>query len=242
MLAAYISDIHGNLEALTSVLKDIAAQKADKVVCLGDVVGYGVNPNECLRLVDTECVARILGNHDEAAATGLIPNGWNPYAKKAMAQTIASLDDESRAILQSRFHKHAVMDEVLLVHGSPNDPTHEYVLPEASFSSGYMTYVLHKIPHTFCVNGHTHIPGLFDAAGYSFCKYYPEPRGQRGKTILNVGSVGQPRDKNPESCYLLMDDNSFQWRRVKYDVDAVVRKMVAAGAEHYLADRLRSGR
>lgn len=235
---AVISDIHGNLEALISVIKDIKVSGASSIVCLGDVVGYGPNPNECAALVEAECSIKILGNHDDAAVGKDIPANWNSVARAAMRWTMDAITPETRLLIDG--YKQAMLaDDVLLVHGSPTDPTHEYVL--AGEWEDMKDEMLGNIPKQVCLCGHSHMPGLFDKDGYEFCKYFDQDLSSRGKVILNVGSVGQPRDRNPDACYLLIGDGKFRWRRVAYDVKATAKKIVTAGLPEICATRLFTG-
>jgi diadenosine tetraphosphatase ApaH/serine/threonine PP2A family protein phosphatase len=238
-LTAFISDIHGNIDALEAVIADIKTTGATRIVCQGDVVGYGARPNECVALVEAECSLKILGNHDQAAVSGMTPSGWNPVATSAMKWTQRVLSAATRTAIKN-YKKQDVMDEVLVVHGSPDDPTNEYVM--ARNWHYQRSTLLPLIPHQICVCGHSHTPGIFEDVGCGPAKYVPLDRSKYGVMILNVGSVGQPRDGDPRACYMLIDDKAFTWRRVTYDVDAAAKKIDHEGLDPFLSERLKVGR
>lgn len=252
MRRALISDIHGNLEALEAVLADIRAQNVDEIYCLGDVIGYGPNPCECLDLVMRHAKICILGNHDQAALFD--PEGFNPVALQAIYWTRDQLDQGPGTpaqinarwdFLGERPRKHTDGD-FLFVHASPRDPTNEYVFPEYVFDQRKMEALFSKVDR-YCFNGHTHLPGVFTTG----CEFVPPeecghryPLG-REKLIVNVGSVGQPRDENPRSCYTIVDHHemAIYFRRVEYDIETTANKIYAEEElANMLGDRLRHGR
>ncbi|MBI4600964.1 MAG: metallophosphoesterase family protein, partial [Planctomycetes bacterium] len=245
--AAFISDIHANLEALTAVLEDIRRHGYEETYCLGDVVGYGPDPVECTDLVRRHCVLTILGNHDEALVKGAW--GFNQVARNAMEWTRKRLRPSifrpgSRARwqflaslpLRHEWHGH------LLVHGSPREPTSEYILPrDADWSPPGMFQELFSCFESVCLVGHTHMAGVFEE-GPRFI-----PQAQLGETfrkgekkiIVNVGAVGQPRDHDWRACYLSIEEGLFRFHRVEYPVEATQRKIRAvADLDNRLADRL----
>ena len=197
MKVALISDIHGNLEALHAVLEDIRQQGIRDIWCLGDVVGYGPNPCECLDRVMKHCALTILGNHDQAALFD--PEGFNPVALAAVYWTRDQLDavgarDQINARWDflgelPRTHK---VDEYLFVHGSPRDPTNEYVFPEDVYNLRKMEGLFSRFEGQ-CFQGHTHIPGVFPESGDfrapDECDYEVVLTGD--KAMFNVGSVGR---------------------------------------------------
>lgn len=249
---ALISDIHGNLDALQAVLADIQTQNVDHIICLGDIIGYGPNPCECLDLVMSRCRVTILGNHDQAALFD--PEGFNPVALKAIYWTRDRLDAGPGTPGQvnkrwdflgelPRSHRDG---EFLFVHGSPRDPTNEYVFPEYVYDERKMQLLFSRFEQ-YCFQGHTHLPGVF-TTGCEFltpddCNHrYPLGSEQ---IMVNVGSVGQPRDENPRSCYVVIDTDKrdVEFRRVEYDIEAVVAKISAeADLDNMLGERLRHGR
>lgn len=251
MRRAIISDIHGNLEALLGVLADIATRQVDEIVCLGDVIGYGPNPCECLELVMKRASFCILGNHDQAALFD--PEGFNPTALKAIYWTRDQLDANGRAADANRrwdfiseMPKQKLDGPVLFAHGSPRDPTNEYVFPESVFDIAKMKANFERFSQ-YCFVGHTHMPGVFTEE-LEFIKPIDcdhQFKLARERLLINVGSVGQPRDENPRSCYVIHDDRESQitFHRVEYDVEKTIKKIYAVRElENSLGDRLRVGR
>ncbi|MFO0867909.1 MAG: metallophosphoesterase family protein [Pirellulales bacterium] len=249
MKRAIISDIHGNLEALQAVLADIASQGISHIVCLGDIVGYGPNPRECLDLAMgfQTCV---LGNHDEAACFN--PEGFSSGAERAIFWTRAQLEQDSgdpdQVARRWRFlmsRPTIVRDgHCLFVHGSVRNPLNEYVFPEDIYNARKLERLFALIDR-YCFQGHSHVPGVFTAAG-KFAS--PQEIGYRlhlgtEKLMINVGSVGQPRDGDPRSSYAVLDDERVEFRRVAYPVDTTAQKIYAIPElDDFLGDRLREGR
>jgi len=251
---AIISDVHSNLEALQAVLGDIQKHRVEEVYCLGDVVGYGPNPRECLDLV-MSCKMVLLGNHDQGALFD--PDGFNPPAERAIFWTRSQLEkgaaDEASQerrldFLLDRPRSHRE-ERVLFVHGSARNPLNEYVFPEDVYNQRKMERIFALVDHC-CFQGHTHVPGVFveQAADQLYVFQSPEELNyvytvNGRKTLCNVGSVGQPRDNDPRACYVLFDGETIRFRRVQYDVDATVKKIYAIpDLENFLGDRLRDGR
>jgi predicted phosphodiesterase len=249
-MKAIISDVHSNYEALQAVLKDIEGQDVEGVYCLGDVIGYGPNPRECLDLVMKRCPVTVLGNHDQAVLFD--PDNFNPTAERATYWTRSRLEaplpsrraaDERWEFLGERPLKHREGD-VLYVHGSPRNPLNEYIFPEDIYKSGKMEALFRLVERT-CFHGHTHVAGIFTES-LDFLSpedvdgVYPLAGG---KVLCNVGSVGQPRDGDWRACYVLFDGETIRYRRVEYDVDATVRKIRAIEElDDFLGERLRQGR
>ena len=245
---AIISDVHGNLEALTAVLDDITAQGISEIYCLGDVVGYGPNPRECIDLVMrmTSC---ILGNHDQAALFD--PEGFSSGAERAIFWTRSELESEGQTAqnlarwsflceLPRQIHE----ENVVYVHGSARNPLMEYVFPEDVHNPGKLQRIF-GVMQRHCFQGHTHVPGVFTAEGRFF---RPSDVGfsfqlNEQKTMVNVGSVGQPRDGNPQASYVVLDANQVSFRRVPYPLEETIAKIYAiADLDNFLGDRLREGR
>lgn len=252
MRQALISDIHSNLEALTTVLADIGKQKVDRIVCLGDIVGYGPNPCECLDLIIDKSDLTILGNHDQAALFD--PDGFNPVALKAIYWTRDVLDRApGRASVVNRrwdflseLPKKRQEGDILFVHGSPRDPTNEYVFPERIYDQNCMRILFDQVKH-LSFQGHTHMPGVFTTEGEFVSPESCDYRYEYGdeKLMVNVGSVGQPRDEDPRACYVILDDKkqSIEFRRLEYDLETTIRKIYAIDdLDDMLGDRLRGGR
>jgi predicted phosphodiesterase len=212
---ALISDIHGNLEALQVVLDDIKAQSIDEVYCLGDIIGYGPNPRECIDLVMDTCKVTILGNHDQGALFD--PDGFNIGAERAIFWTREQLENpndrgnEKRWDFLSGLVRHHRQDQFLFVHGSPRNPLSEYIFPEDIYNHRKMER-LFQLVEKYCFQGHTHVPGVFTE---SFQFFAPEEIDNEytlgeGKLMVNVGSVGQPRDGDPRACYVILDEATPQ--------------------------------
>ncbi|GIW97330.1 MAG: phosphoesterase [Pirellulaceae bacterium] len=252
MRQALISDIHSNLEALTAVMADIKTQAIERIVCLGDIVGYGPNPAECIDLVMNHCALTILGNHDQAALFD--PEGFNPVALKAIYWTRDQLDRgpgpaaaiNARWDFISELPRQKKEGSILYVHGSPRDPTNEYVFPETIYDQARMQALFNRVEQ-YCFQGHTHMPGIFTTDGEFItpedCDYVFPLSGE--KIMVNVGSVGQPRDEDPRSCYVIVDlkKEILEFRRVEYDVDTTAQKIYETeDLDNMLGDRLRSGR
>jgi predicted phosphodiesterase len=208
---ALISDIHGNLEALEVVLDDIKAQGISEIYCLGDIIGYGPNPCECIDRVMDHCSITLLGNHDQGAMFD--PDGFNVGAERAIFWTREQLESPSDRKNDRRWeflgelprsHRNGPF---LFVHGSPRNPLSEYIFPEDIYNHRKMER-LFQLVERYCFQGHTHVPGVF-TEGFQF--YAPEEIDNEytlgeGKVMINVGSVGQPRDGDNRSCYVILDD------------------------------------
>src|SRR4051812_5260972 len=209
---ALISDIHGNLEALEVVLDDIKSQDIAEIYCLGDIIGYGPNPRECIDRVMENCRVTLLGNHDQGAMFD--PDGFNIGAERAIFWTREQLESSSdRENNERRWEFLGELPRVhrdepfLFVHGSPRNPLSEYIFPEDIYNHRKMER-LFQLVDRYCFQGHTHVPGVF-TEGFQF--YAPEEIDNEytlgdGKLMINVGSVGQPRDGDPRACYVILDD------------------------------------
>jgi diadenosine tetraphosphatase ApaH/serine/threonine PP2A family protein phosphatase len=244
MRIAIISDIHGNLEALEAVLADIEAQHIDENLCLGDIVGYGVSPNECLELVKAKCPLVLLGNHDAAAVGLLSTHHFNIHAKIAIEWTTENLSKAGKAYLQA-LPLRKVQHGSTFVHATPYEPNMWYYI--TSLEEAAFNFQFYETP--VCYVGHTHIPIIIvldkerelyvhQDARVSFADK-PEAR-----LLINVGSVGQPRDRNANACYGVLDTEKqeFEHRRVSYDVAKTQGRMRKAKMPEFLIMRLQDGR
>ena len=249
MKRALISDIHGNQEALRAVLDDINQLEIKEIYCLGDVVGYGPNPRECIDLC-LDLPVSILGNHDQAAIFD--PDGFNPVALRAIYWTREELEERRgnstennrRWDFLGEMPRSKIEGKLLFVHGSPRDPTNEYVFPEDVYNQRKMDSLFDRLEH-FCFQGHTHIPGIFsqnrDFVSPDECD--DEYTLSDDKIMVNVGSVGQPRDGDARSCYVILTDDQLTFRRVEYDVETTITKIYNnPELDNMLGDRLREGR
>ncbi len=246
MRTALISDIHANLEALHSVLDDIASQAVDRVVCLGDIVGYGPNPRECIDIV-RDLDLCILGNHDQGALYD--PEGFSGTAERAIFWTRSQLEDQSDAANPDRWRFLAELprvireDKVLFVHGSARAPLSEYVFPEDVFNPKKMD-ALFSLVQSQCFQGHTHVPGIFTKNHHFVCPSDIEGKFVVGgqSLIINVGSVGQPRDQDPRCCYVIWDQETIEFRRVEYAMNETAEKIrEIPELDDFLGDRLVKG-
>ncbi len=243
MRYAILSDIHANLDALETVLQDLSEQGVDRVVCLGDFVGYGPEPNECVERLRPLLHLALVGNHDLAAIGQLSPERFNLFARVAIEWTRQRLTSQTQVYLAS-LPPRAEKGGVLFVHGSPRDPVEEYILDPRTADGNFRSETF-----TVCFFGHTHVPMwfLFDGARTSVRWLPPNTpaRLEEGmRHLVNVGSVGQPRDGDPRAAYLVYDADArtVELRRLAYPVEAVQRKMQAAELPRPLWLRLVEGR
>lgn len=254
MKTALVSDIHSNLEALLAVLADIESQDVSRTFCLGDIINYGPEPAACLRLV-RRLDLTLLGNHEEAMLNR--PFGFNPTAAEAAAWTRAALrpnflSDGSKWAnweFMSDLPVRHDEDGVLFVHASPRSPTSEYLLPsDAELVLGSPSQKLtecFELTERICFVGHTHLPGVFrESGGFATpADLGGELRVPDGeKIIVNIGSVGQPRDHDPRACYVTFDGEVIRFRRVVYDAETTYAKVKAArGLPEWCGRRLLEG-
>lgn len=249
-MRAIISDIHGNLEALEAVLMDIRGQGISEIYCLGDIVGYGPNPCQCIDHVMKNCAVTILGNHDQAALFD--PEGFNAGAERAIFWTRAQLEAGDAAGNEARWEFLGELPrmkrdgEFLFVHGSARNPLNEYVFPEDVYNQRKMERIFGLVDN-YCFQGHTHIPGVF-SEDYNFLS--PDEVDFKvalgdSKVLVNVGSVGQPRDGNNKASYIILDpeEKTVSFRRVEYDFEKTAAKIYPIPElDNFLGDRLRDGR
>jgi len=236
-----ISDIHANLTALEAVLS--AAGEIDAAWCLGDLVGYGPDPNECVAKVQQlPNVVCILGNHDAAALQQIDDDTFNPEARTAIIWTRDTLTENTIRFLSDLPEKVA-QDSITLAHGSPRHPVWEYLLDIRTATTNFSHF---NTP--FCFVGHTHLPVIYQYPEEAqFARLIiPEPEKTielTPRAILNPGSVGQPRDRDPRAAYAIYNPNSktINYHRISYDIPAVQARMTAAGLPARHIQRLTSG-
>ncbi|HEX2194917.1 MAG TPA: metallophosphoesterase family protein [Candidatus Limnocylindria bacterium] len=240
MRLAVLSDIHSNLAALEAVRNDLP--RVDEIWVLGDIVGYGPQPNEVIVALQQMGARSVLGNHD-AAAIGTIDSGWfNPDAARAIRWTSERIDDNSRAYMAT-LPEVRTEGELTAVHGSPRDPMWEYVTGASVAAANFGAFST-----DLCLHGHTHVPIVFradDGKVAAVASTPDEPVSVRaGRSLVNPGSVGQPRDGNPAASYLVMDTDAdvVEFRRISYDVAATQKAMRDAGLPPRLVERLSYGR
>ncbi len=241
MRVAIISDIHGNLEALQTVLDHIKTQNVDEIICLGDVIGYGANPNECAETVRAVCKGTVAGNHDFAVTDKTDISYFNPFAKQAVLWTREQLKPENFHFI-ANLPLHIYEDERIYVHATPSNPAAwGYIMSNLEALKEF-SFFARKV----CFIGHSHYPVVIEYKDTrcqfirpSEVHFEPEKR-----YIINVGSVGQPRDGDPRAGYVVYDaaTKCVQYHRLDYDMAATQRKIREAGLPEVLAERLALGK
>ena len=275
-MLAIISDVHSNLEALTTVLADIEQRGVKEIVCLGDVVGYGPNPRECIDLVREKCRLCTMGNHDHAILYE--PTNFNAAAERASYWTRQILESEpdvakrnARWEFLAKLPVRAKESDILFVHASPRRPINEYIFPEDVFTNPQKVIAnFERLDARLCFVGHTHQPGVFLDDPY-FDPPHELPDSpffelDDERAIVNVGSVGQPRDRDPRAGYVLvhpLEDaeasdtgsrslvaqamrcgvDQIEFVRLEYDADATAKQILAQPMlDDMLGNRLYEGR
>jgi predicted phosphodiesterase len=240
MKYAIIADIHSNLEAFQVVLEDAKQQKVTHYACLGDVVGYGANPKECLDMVRGMGMPCVKGNHDEYCSADVELDGFNTHAAEAVNWTRQQLPAEDRQWLRDLKYLRLVAS-FTIVHATLDIPQKwGYVFDRLAAAASF-TYQNTSV----CFFGHTHVPVAFirdtQVRGGTYSKFKVEP-GR--KYFVNVGSVGQPRDNNPKAGYVVydMDEGTIELRRLDYDIPKAQQKILDAGLPPRLAERLALGK
>lgn len=245
---ALISDIHGNAEALERVLEDLRLHQTDTVVCLGDVVGYGPQPARCIELVYDHCDVCVLGNHDEALLVDHAEGRFNAHARESLRFTRKLVDDWHLTMLRLMPDR-ATRHDVAFSHGSFGRLRFDYLYNVEAADRSF-----HGFREEYGCVGHTHLPSVFTCEMCDRGKprdvrllaltgsvQTTLPRGRR--VIVNPGSVGQPRDRNPQASWGLLDtdERTFEVHRVDYDIERVGALMEEAGMPEFHSQRLRVG-
>lgn len=239
-----ISDIHGNLPALETVLSD--AGEFDAIWCLGDVVGYGPDPNDCVALLRRHELVCLAGNHDWAALNKLDLATFNADARMAATWTQRMLTYETQEFLRS-LPSFMVKGAFTLAHGSPRQPVWEYIL-DCQIANVNFDHFDTK----YCLIGHTHTPVIFEHEDSGACIPHAPQNGEPiplgltlgyPRLIINPGSVGQPRDSDPRAAYGMLDTDAMTWehRRVAYPIEETQSRMRQQGLPHRLVARLQYG-
>lgn len=238
---AVFSDIHGNLHALQAVLSAIGRMEIKTLVCLGDVVGYGAFPNECIDEMRRRDVPTLAGNHDHAAIGRTEVRFFNDIARRAVEWTAQRLTPENMQWLERRPYRYELPGGLLFIHASPINPEGwGYVLTFGDARSSFDAF-----DQRVCFIGHSHQPAVVEKDGEELT--CPEasaiPLREGCRYLINVGSVGQPRDRNPNACYVTVDlgRNEIEFHREAYDVQAAQQAIRAAGLPEELAERLGFG-
>ncbi|MFO1513663.1 MAG: metallophosphoesterase family protein [Verrucomicrobiota bacterium] len=240
MKFAIIADIHANLDAFQVVLEDCKKQQVTHYACLGDVVGYNANPKECLDIVRAMNMPCVKGNHDEYCSSEEHLEGFNPAAAEAVNWTRKQLTaDDTQWLRELKYTR--MVTNFTIVHATLDGPQRwGYVFDKLAAAASF-TYQNTSV----CFFGHTHVPVAFmkDSVvrGGTYSKFKLE---QGKKYFVNVGAVGQPRDNNPKSAYVIYDtlEATIELRRLDYDIAAAQKKILAAGLPERLAERLAYGR
>ncbi|MBW7888691.1 MAG: metallophosphoesterase family protein [Bacteroidetes bacterium] len=232
MKIAVISDIHANLEALTTALSYIDSLNIKKIICLGDLVGYGPNPNECVELLTERNIPAVMGNHDYAVNNFSGRKYFNSLALTAIRWTDAALTNENKSFLNALPFTMDLLGQTF-VHASPLQPEAFHYI----FSLNEAVKNFHAFSTPICFIGHTHSPGIF-------CEDLVTKTVSHGKKfIVNVGSIGQPRSGDARLCFGIFETETFQFEFVKlpYDAETTQKKISAAGLPKQLGDRLLAG-
>lgn len=259
MPTGVISDIHGNASALRAVLADVKKRGVDRIICLGDIVGYGPHPLECVDMVAEHCEWSLMGNHDFGVLYE--PTNFNPGAEAAAYWTRQTFDAEQNDAKRAKRYQFLgrlrvrVADPfadmrrpLLAVHGSPRRPINEYIFPDDVLNATDKLKQIFSQVDGLCIVGHTHVPGVFTSEP-DF--YPPDEIGPSNtykfidgeKAVINVGSVGQPRDHDPRASYIILHSDRVEFFRVEYDIDETARAIRAIPElSDWLADRLYEGR
>ncbi len=240
MLEAIITDVHGNLAALEAVFEDIDHRNVDRTVCLGDVVGYGPRPTECMRIVMDRCDFTLLGNHEDALLRS--PTGFNPVATAAIEWTQDHVRDREMLKYIQGLKSAKLEQDRLYVHGSVKDSLLDYVRESESYLS--FRRLVEEIKDNFtlfdiCFTGHNHRAFMGTGEGIIF----PHAGAHRfhvkdAKLYVCVGSVGQPRDEDWRAAYVTYDGETVEYHRLQYDVERTASEIRDSGLHDFLAERL----
>jgi predicted phosphodiesterase len=232
MKYAIISDIHSNLEALTKALEIIDHRSVDEIICLGDIVGYGANPNECIALISQRCSAVIKGNHDEALLNQSITMHFTEDARSAIVWTRKQISEEYISYLRT-LTLSIRKENLLFVHATPCYPEQWKYILEANTAVN----ALQCFSESLCFIGHTHAPAIFSTVG----QVRSVTKGER--YLVNVGSVGQPRDRIPDLSFGIFDTETWSYENIRsqYDVKTAVHKILNSDLPPRLGYRLLMG-
>ena len=250
-MKAVVSDIHANLEAFKVVMADIKSHGVTNIISLGDFIGYGPNPKECIDMAAGFQIT-LKGNHEEALLEEFQSAAFNLRARQSIDWTreqlsMLSADREANAGRWDflggleTVHKD---DRIMYVHGTPRNPTNEYLYPRDVYRPGKMIAIFAHVDH-LCFVGHSHVPGVWteDMVFRSPDEVEFEHRVEGKKTIVNVGSVGQPRDGDPRACYVLFEGMTVRFRKLPYPVEKTVQRIHGIPAiDPSLGERLKKGR
>lgn len=239
MKTAIISDVHANLEALTSVLSEIDRLSLDRIICLGDVVGYGASPNECADLIRQRCEVTLMGNHDAAVTGAMDVAYYYQGARDVIEWTRNQLSDRNYDWLYSLPYSWADND-LGFYHAAPIMPSGFFYVVQEAEAQPHMDLNAKLKRINFI--GHAHLTLIFALTNGQVMEIEPQDikPDNDGRYIINVGSVGQPRDRDPRACFAIWDsdNNSLEYRRVAYDIEKAASRILDAGLEEKFAERL----
>ena len=243
MKIGIVSDVHGNAEAFQVVLNEI--KDVDQIYCLGDIVGYGADPEYCIERINSMMIPTIKGNHEGALTGELDLRYFNVAARKAILWTRKHLQDKYYNYLKNLKKKIVILKDILGVHGSPRQPLWEYILNEQTAQD-----IFESFDFKIYFIGHSHIAGYFTFHRKNKLVHYYSASSEvefkikgNNSYIINCGSVGQPRDGNPKASFAIFDTDSFSVRilRKSYPVEKAQEKIIKAGLPRFLSDRLSMG-
>ncbi|MBI3600219.1 MAG: metallophosphoesterase family protein [Nitrospinae bacterium] len=242
MRYAIFSDVHSNLEAFQSVLQEIEKLHVDKRLFLGDIVGYGANPNEAIDLLKGTADVTLAGNHDFAAIDMTDVSYFNPHAKEAILWTKDVLTPAHKEFLKG-LPVDTVVDSITLAHSSPKEPQMWHYIFNIFDAIENFEYFNTRL----CFIGHSHHPVVIERNSEGKTNASKDQiiqLNEASKYIINAGSVGQPRDKNPQACFVIYDSGNMtvEFKRVQYDIASAQEKMRKEGLPDYLIERLAYGK
>ena len=244
MRYAVISDIHSNIEALSAFLKAAEGLRVDKIICLGDIVGYNANPNECIKLLKDNGALCVIGNHDSRVAGFEEPTDFNYHAAAAVYWTRDAVNEESMEFLRGLPRDILVNRKFMAVHGWINN-TDRYILGPRDAERNVDLMKEARSTLSLCFFGHTHVPAAYshEDGEVVFNQENPLKLKKGVRYLVNPGSIGQPRDRDPRAAFLIYDSrkNQINFYRFEYDIHSTAEKILAAGLPERLAERLKLG-
>lgn len=244
MKIAILSDIHSNLEALEAVLFELEKKKIKKIWHLGDIVGYGPNPNECIELIKKKKIISLAGNHDLAVVGKISLFNFNPYAVQAVKINSQEISEKNKKFLENLPSILKPEKGVVLTHGSIKDPVWEYLLEIAQAEENFSLF-----KEKVCFVGHSHLPIIFEKRKDKIYQFqFPPDKAflkleKESRYIINPGSVGQPRDYNPKASFVIFDNEflTLKYHRLEYNWQKTQEKMKKKGFPYFLIERLSKG-
>lgn len=236
MRIAIISDIHANLEALNKALEIIDERKPDEIICLGDIVGYGPDPNECVDIIRNRAGVVLMGNHDYAVTHAEATDNFNPIAKEAVLWTRNNIHNDNLNFLTHLPYTYKSGD-VYYVHSTPQEPEEWHYVFTWNDAMTQFDHFEGKV----CFFGHSHVPQIYYNDTESAMSFF---LNKETKYLINVGSIGQPRDGNPRLSFGIFDTDQWHYQpfRSDYDMELTAKKIRDRGLPPFLADRLLKGR